>query len=95
MLFVQNDKSNRVYQEEQYEQALKKFANALQIAGFKPHLSYNVALCYFKLKEYAASLKHIGEVRLNAALRPFRHPQLCFVVFQQTSSNKVYESIRS
>jgi len=48
------------FQEEQYEQALKKFANALQIAGFKPHLSYNVALCYFKLKEYAASLKHIG-----------------------------------
>ncbi|CAD1470948.1 unnamed protein product, partial [Heterotrigona itama] len=50
-----------LYKEEQYEQALKKFANALQIVGFKPHLSYNVALCYFKLKEYAASLKHIDE----------------------------------
>lgn len=50
------------FQEEEYEQALKKFSNALQITGFKPHLSYNVALSYFKLKEYAASLKHIGKL---------------------------------
>lgn len=49
-----------MYKEEQYEQALKKFSTALQIVGFKPHLSYNVALCYYKLKEYAPSLKHIG-----------------------------------
>lgn len=49
-----------LYKEEEYEKALKKFLAALQVAGFKPHLSYNVALCYYKLKEYAASLKHIG-----------------------------------
>lgn len=52
------------FQEEEYEQALKKFSNALQITGFKPHLSYNIALSYFKLKEYAASLKHIGKVSI-------------------------------
>ncbi|XP_076749464.1 tetratricopeptide repeat domain 30 [Xylocopa sonorina] len=62
-----------LYKEEQYEQGLKKFANALQIAGFKPHLSYNVALCYFKLKEYAASLKHIADI-IEQGIR--EHPEL-------------------
>lgn len=62
-----------LYKEEQYEQALKKFANALQIIGFKPHLSYNVALCYFKLKEYAASLKHIADI-IEQGIR--EHPEL-------------------
>ncbi|KYQ55814.1 Tetratricopeptide repeat protein 30A [Trachymyrmex zeteki] len=62
-----------LYKEEKYEQALKKFANALQIAGFKPHLSYNVALCYFKLKEYAASLKHIATI-IEYGIR--EHPEL-------------------
>lgn len=47
-------------QEKEYEQALKKFSNALQITGFRPHLSYNVALCYYRLKQHTASLKHIG-----------------------------------
>lgn len=47
-------------QEGKYEEALRNFKNALQISGFRPHLSYNVALCYYKLKEYAPSLKHIG-----------------------------------
>lgn len=49
-----------LYKEGEYEKSLKKFIAASQIAGFKPHLSYNVALCYYKLKEYAASLKYIG-----------------------------------
>ncbi|XP_076645119.1 tetratricopeptide repeat domain 30 [Halictus rubicundus] len=62
-----------LYKEDQYEQALKKFANALQIAGFKPHLSYNVALCYFKLKEYAASLKYIADI-IEQGIR--EHPEL-------------------
>ncbi|XP_076234941.1 tetratricopeptide repeat domain 30 isoform X2 [Calliopsis andreniformis] len=62
-----------LYKEEQYEQALKKFTNALQITGFKPHLSYNVGLCYFKLKEYAASLKHIADI-IEQGIR--EHPEL-------------------
>lgn len=51
--------------EGEYEKALKKFSSALQVSSFRPHLSYNVALCYYRLKEYAASLKHIGNVCLN------------------------------
>ncbi|XP_046628064.1 tetratricopeptide repeat protein 30A isoform X3 [Neodiprion virginianus] len=60
-------------QEEQYEQALKKFSTALQIVGFKPHLSYNVALCYYRLKEYAASLKHIADI-IEQGIK--EHPEL-------------------
>ncbi|XP_015513201.1 intraflagellar transport protein 70A isoform X1 [Neodiprion pinetum] len=62
-----------LYKEEQYEQALKKFSTALQIVGFKPHLSYNVALCYYRLKEYAASLKHIADI-IEQGIK--EHPEL-------------------
>ncbi|XP_063978262.1 intraflagellar transport protein 70A [Diachasmimorpha longicaudata] len=61
------------YKEGEYEKALKKFLGTLQITGFKPHLSYNVALCYYKLKEYAASLKHIADI-IEQGIR--EHPEL-------------------
>ncbi|XP_034941334.1 tetratricopeptide repeat protein 30A [Chelonus insularis] len=62
-----------LYKEEEYEKALKKFLGALQVAGFKPHLSYNVALCYYRLKEYAASLKHIADI-IEQGIK--EHPEL-------------------
>ncbi|KAK0182637.1 hypothetical protein PV327_000752 [Microctonus hyperodae] len=62
-----------LYKEEEYEKALKKFLSALQISGFKPHLSYNVALCYYKIKEYAASLKHIADI-IEQGIK--EHPEL-------------------
>jgi len=34
---------------------------ALQILGNQPHLSYNAALCCYRLHEYPAALKHIGK----------------------------------
>lgn len=49
-----------LYKEERYEEALNKFTVSLQTVGFKPYLSYNVALCYYRLKEYGPALKHIG-----------------------------------
>ncbi|KAF7991521.1 hypothetical protein HCN44_008892 [Aphidius gifuensis] len=62
-----------LYKEGEYEKSLKKFIAASQIAGFKPHLSYNVALCYYKLKEYAASLKYIADI-IEQGIR--QHPEL-------------------
>lgn len=35
---------------------------ALQNQGFKPYLAYNVALCYYRLKEYGPSLKYCGKI---------------------------------
>lgn len=48
-------------QEGRYEEACQKFSNALQVAGYQPHLSYNIALCHYRLKQYAPALKHIGK----------------------------------
>ena len=37
-----------LYKETRYEEALAKFNAAQQIVGYDPHLSYNVALCYYR-----------------------------------------------
>ena len=48
-------------QEEKYEEALKKFQSAVQMSTFEPQLLYNVAVCHYKLKEFAPAIKFIGE----------------------------------
>ncbi|XP_022125274.1 tetratricopeptide repeat protein 30A [Pieris rapae] len=62
-----------LYKENQYEDALQKFSKSLNILGFNAHLHYNVALCYFKLKEYPQALKHITLV-IEKGIRD--HPEL-------------------
>ena len=47
--------------------------NALQVAGFKPHFSYNVALCYYKMKDYGASINYIGDI-IEQGIK--EHPEL-------------------
>ncbi|XP_021934386.1 tetratricopeptide repeat protein 30A isoform X2 [Zootermopsis nevadensis] len=51
-----------LYKEGRFEDALQKFSTVLQVLGYSPHLSYNVALCYYRLKEYAPALKHISDI---------------------------------
>ena len=34
----------------------------MQIMGYKPDLSYNIALCHYMLKQYAPALKHIADI---------------------------------
>lgn len=34
----------------------------MQILGYKPDLSYNIALCHYMLKQYAPALKHIADI---------------------------------
>ncbi|KAK7794910.1 hypothetical protein R5R35_005886 [Gryllus longicercus] len=62
-----------LHKEGRYEDALQKFTTALQITGYNPHLSYNIALCYYKLKEYAPALKHISDI-IERGIRD--HPEL-------------------
>ncbi|OWR43126.1 intraflagellar transport protein 70A [Danaus plexippus] len=62
-----------LYKENQYEEALQKFSKSLNILGFNAHLHYNVALCYFRLKEYPQALKHITLV-IEKGIRD--HPEL-------------------
>ncbi|KAG8006556.1 Tetratricopeptide repeat protein 30A [Nibea albiflora] len=51
-----------LYQDGKYEEACKKFMSAMQVLGYVPALSYNIALCYYNLKNYPQALKYIGEI---------------------------------
>ncbi|CAL1587596.1 unnamed protein product [Knipowitschia caucasica] len=62
-----------LYNDGKYEEACKKFTSALQLLGYVPALSYNIALCYYSLKNYAQALKYISEI-IERGIR--EHPEL-------------------
>uniref|UniRef100_A0A8C5PJ56 Tetratricopeptide repeat protein 30 n=1 Tax=Leptobrachium leishanense TaxID=445787 RepID=A0A8C5PJ56_9ANUR len=62
-----------LYKEGQYEEACKKFITAMQVVGYKQDLSYNIALSYYSLKQYALALKHIADI-IERGIR--EHPEL-------------------
>ncbi|XP_077387459.1 intraflagellar transport protein 70A [Festucalex cinctus] len=62
-----------LYQDAKYEDACKKFTSAMQVLGYVPALSYNIALCYYKSSNYALALKFIGEI-IERGIR--EHPEL-------------------
>ncbi|GAA6222113.1 tetratricopeptide repeat protein 30A isoform X1 [Lates japonicus] len=62
-----------LYQDGKHEDACKKFMSAMQMLGYVPALSYNIALCYYNLKNYAQALKYIGEI-IERGIR--EHPEL-------------------
>ncbi|XP_040919319.1 tetratricopeptide repeat protein 30A [Toxotes jaculatrix] len=51
-----------LYQDGKYEEACKKFITAMQVLGYVPALSYNIALCSYSLRNYAQALKYIGDI---------------------------------
>jgi len=62
-----------LYKETKYEQALAKFQTALNSFGYNCELTYNIALCYYKMNQLAPSLKHIAEI-IEKGVR--EHPEL-------------------
>lgn len=62
-----------LYKESRYEEAIGKFMNCLQIEGYQADLSYNCALCHYRMKQYPSSLKHIGDI-IERGIR--EHPEL-------------------
>ncbi|XP_047427983.1 tetratricopeptide repeat protein 30A isoform X1 [Mugil cephalus] len=62
-----------LYQDGKYEEACKKFMSAMQVLGYVPALSYNIALTYYSLKNYAQALKYIGEI-IERGIK--EHPEL-------------------
>lgn len=74
-----------LYKDNQYEDALQKFSRSLNVLGFNAHLHYNIALCYFKLKEYPQALKHITLV-IERGIRD--HPELAVGMQAETSEVK-------
>ncbi|XP_065846573.1 intraflagellar transport protein 70A-like isoform X2 [Oscarella lobularis] len=51
-----------LFKEGQHEEACSKFTTAMQVLGYQPDLSYNIALCHYQMKQYAAALKHIADI---------------------------------
>lgn len=47
----------------EYDDARQKYTDAMHTLGYQADLAYNTALCYFKDKQYAPALKHVGELR--------------------------------
>lgn len=62
-----------LYKEGQYSEACQKFSSAMNILGYQPDLSYNIALCYYSMKQYAPALKHIADI-IEKGIR--EHPEL-------------------
>lgn len=62
-----------LYKEKQYEEARLKFLDAMNALGYQADLAYNVALCYYRLKQYGPALKHIAEI-IERGVR--EHPEL-------------------
>jgi hypothetical protein len=51
----------------------KKNVSSVQVVGFDAHLSYNIALCYYRLRDFAPALKHIADI-IERGIRD--HPEL-------------------
>uniref|UniRef100_A0A669QBD4 Tetratricopeptide repeat protein 30 n=1 Tax=Phasianus colchicus TaxID=9054 RepID=A0A669QBD4_PHACC len=62
-----------LYRQGRHEEASGKFAGAMQVLGYCPELSYNMALCCYAAKQYAPALKHISDI-IERGIH--QHPEL-------------------
>ena len=62
-----------VYQEGKFDEARAKFTDAANTLGYRPYLTYNIALCFYCVKQYGPALKHIAEI-IERGVR--EHPEL-------------------
>jgi len=62
-----------LYRQGRHEEASGKFAGAMQVLGYCPELSYNIALCCYATKQYAPALKHISDI-IERGIH--QHPEL-------------------
>eukprot|EP00331_Platyophrya_macrostoma_P015029 CAMPEP_0176475864 /NCGR_PEP_ID=MMETSP0127-20121128/43835_1 /TAXON_ID=938130 /ORGANISM="Platyophrya macrostoma, Strain WH" /LENGTH=619 /DNA_ID=CAMNT_0017871491 /DNA_START=108 /DNA_END=1967 /DNA_ORIENTATION=+ len=51
-----------LFKENKFDEARKKFEDAMNTVGNSCELSYNIALCHYKLKQLAHALKHIADI---------------------------------
>jgi tetratricopeptide repeat protein 30 len=62
-----------LYKEGEFEQAMKKFNEAQNGLGYQSDLAYNIALCCYKLKQYAQAMTHINNIIDKGIMS---HPEL-------------------
>jgi tetratricopeptide repeat protein 30 len=74
-----NDEERQVFEgallwkEKRHPEAMKQFTDAMNTAGHQPDLAYNIALCYYSMKQYGPALKHIADI-IEKGVRD--HPEL-------------------
>lgn len=49
-----------LYKEGKFEEARLKFKDAMDALGYDCEIAYNIALCHYKQKQLAPSLKYIA-----------------------------------
>jgi len=62
-----------LFKEEKFSEARDLFQQALNQTGYQCDIAYNIALCYYKMKQLAPSLKHIADI-IEKGVR--EHPEL-------------------
>ncbi|KRX06803.1 hypothetical protein PPERSA_11448 [Pseudocohnilembus persalinus] len=62
-----------LFKEGKYDEARQKFQEAMTQIGYDCEIAYNIALCYYKMKQLAPSLKHIAEI-IEKGVK--EHPEL-------------------
>ncbi|CAD7958369.1 unnamed protein product [Amoebophrya sp. A120] len=62
-----------LWKEQRYAEALKLYQEALQTLGFVACVVYNIALCYYSLKQYGPALKQLADI-IEKGVR--EHPEL-------------------
>jgi len=70
---VINNKACILFKEGKYEEARDRFNDAAKYLEQTPSLAYNIALCHYKLKQLAPSLKFIADI-IEKGVR--EHPEL-------------------
>merc|ERR1719409_1517551 len=61
------------YKEDNFAEARNKFSEAINTLGYQPDLAYNVALCYYRQKQFGPALKQVAEI-IERGVR--EHPEL-------------------
>eukprot|EP00743_Colponemidia_sp_Colp-15_P002645 GILK01002867.1.p1 GENE.GILK01002867.1~~GILK01002867.1.p1 ORF type:complete len:660 (+),score=136.56 GILK01002867.1:205-2184(+) len=62
-----------LFKEGKFEEARLRFVEAMNTLGYQSDLAYNIALCYYRMKQFGPSLKHIAEI-IERGVR--EHPEL-------------------
>jgi tetratricopeptide repeat protein 30 len=65
--------ANVSYKEGKFEDARKQYSEVLNTLGYQADLAYNIALCFYREKNYGPALRHIAEI-IEKGVR--NHPEL-------------------
>jgi hypothetical protein len=61
------------FKEGNFESARTQYSDALNTMGYQADLAYNIALCYFRMKQFGPALRTIAEI-IDKGIR--NHPEL-------------------